>query len=360
MPDVTITTDLRSGASRNTDNGGPVWTDSLTGYFFFQRNDKALVYKKTTDGGATWGAEVVVRAAPATALNNFAIWFDRWTPGDSGALIHIVWIENGAQDGTFYRNLDTSTDTLSTAVLVVGYINTDGSVAYTETQVHVTKARGGNLYCGFVLTSSGIRGFRRSVNGGTSWVARADVLDATAVDNFLLLPGNEADTQDIWCVYWGLSVDEITLKVYDDSANSWSETLISGGMVDSSSHFGMAASVRQSDNHMILVAHSDLIASHDLKVWDINGTASIVAKTNVFTATANRFFVTLTIDQNTDDLYVGYAGVWTDPMNILYKISTDGGAAWGTETQFLVTEVTIRDTWSDRSVDSNEGRWEPA
>ena len=70
--------------------------------------------------------------------------------------------------------------------------------------------------------------------------------------------------------------------------------------------------------------------------------------------------MTLTIDQNTDDLYVGYAGVWTDPMNILYKISTDGGAAWGTETQFLVTEVTIRDTWSDRSVDSNEGRWEPA
>ncbi|GAI44710.1 unnamed protein product, partial [marine sediment metagenome] len=151
----------------------------------------------------------------------------------------------------------------------------------------------------------------------------------------LLFPGNEADNQDVWAIFWDASADEISLKTYDDSGNSWSEQLISASMTESSAHLQMDGAVRLSDGHLIFAAWSQYDnAAADLMVWDINGAGSITAKTNVITDTAEYFAVSVFINQVNDDIYVAYVGGTTAGSLVaaFYQKSVDGGASWGGQT----------------------------
>ncbi|KKL55633.1 hypothetical protein LCGC14_2253440, partial [marine sediment metagenome] len=121
------------------------------------------------------------------------------------------------------------------------------------------------------------------------------------------MPGDEADNQDIWCIYWDRSADEISLKIYDDSGNSWSETSIATGMADDSagSYAQMSAAPRHSDNHAILAAWSaPNVATADLRVWDIGGVSDITAMTNVVTDLDESGAVAVFVDQRDNSIYV--------------------------------------------------------
>ena len=116
-----------TGGYQNT-----VWLSKTVGYRFSIDSTTAtlrLVYQKTTTGPAGFGSAVTLGSVDTVRF--FAIWWDQWTPGDSGTLIHVAWTE-GVNHDVRYRNLDTSSDTLSTAVVVFNGASIDNSANLAE------------------------------------------------------------------------------------------------------------------------------------------------------------------------------------------------------------------------------------
>ena len=362
MADIQIVADGEFTSNNDASFRGMVWVNLTLGYFFYTDADDPdnFNYVKTADSGQTWDAPVIIdTAVSGNTIIGFDTQYERDTPGDTGDLIHIVYMSPTSTFDITHKSLNVTNDVLS-----AGHnINNDGlSLTFGNFPVSITKSRGGNLYANWRL--GGVTpntGSARSTDGGGTWVGIADANDG--FDQVMFFPGNEADDQDIWAVYWDISANELSLKTFDDSDNSWSETSISGSMVDSSLVPQMNGAIRHSDNHLILVAHSDKSAAHDLLVWDINGAGSITAKTNLFTGQADQFSVALTLDQNTDDIYVAYyiPIVAVSEMRCVYKISTDGGITWGNEIRYGETDREYRGLWAMVSVArSSDGRWQPA
>ena len=360
MVDVTIDTTGRPSGHPLSDGRHSVWSSDTVGYYFYMSSLTELAYRKTSNKGLTWGSEVSI--ATGIFLMTLSVWFDRWTPGDSGDFIHISFMRD-VNDGIWYTSLDTTDDSLSiikgvhTGVLGGGPRNFAISIA---------KARGGNLYIAYRDSSAAgtIIGMRRSTDGGVTWTARADPWSGEdhLQDWAMLYPGNEADNQDMWLIFWDDSVDEISLKTYDDSADSFSETLISGSMlrVSGTTH-QMAGAIRHSDNHLILAAHTSFTPSGDLKVFDINGSGSITALTSIFTATINRIGTCLTVDNAPDDIYVAYLDAVTPftAMQVLSHVSTDGGTSWSSAVTINDTDKQYRGLYSDLGSGVSESRWQP-
>ena len=341
MADVAVDTGSWSVSYRDTGRGGPVWTDADTGYIFFTNSSIDLKYRKTTDGGATWASAVDISGA--ITVTYLDIWFDKWTPGDGGTIIHIWWMDQTADD-VHYRSLDTSSDTLGTLRTVF-----DGASAAfadrAQNSLSGVKAVGGNLYVQFWLDNIGERGFYRSTDSGANWTSRTDGADGDGGDEVICLPDDDAaDNQDITMIYWDKSANEISIKKYDNSGNSWGETSVSGSMVGDNNILQMSAVVRHSDGHIILAAWNAIDSGtliDDLKVWDITlATPTITAKTDVITDTNDCIGVGLFIDQNNDDLYCAYLGdedgseEYIATLTAFYKKSDDGAATWGSQTAY--------------------------
>lgn len=335
MADVLVETLIVPSSEVHYRRIGPVWTDGDTGYIFFIDNMSDVRYRKTTDGGANWAASVLVDATTAVGLD---VWFDKWTPGDSGTLVHIWWLEVAGHD-VRYRTLDTSDDSLGTERLVFDGTSFEQGSRFDHA-ISGTKAVGGNLYVQFWGDNDGERGFYRSVDAGANWTSRTDGADGNACDEVLCFPDDDsADNEDIVMIYWDRSANALSIKKYDDSGNSWGETAIASSMNDSTIVMQMSAVVRHSDGHIIVAAWSALdSATADLRVWDITlATPTITAKTDVVTDADDCVCVGLFIDQNNDDLYCAYLGnedgseVWADTLTAFYKKSDDGAGTWGAQ-----------------------------
>lgn len=367
MPDVIVESDVRDGFYRKTANRYVVWVNPLTCYVFYVDNvDLDLEYRKTTDGGLTWtagGTPVKIRVGSVTRVD---VWYEKWTPNDSGTLIHIV-SQDSISGAVQHLTLDVSDDSLSVAVTIAVNTTTNGNNR-NDAAIGITKARGnGFLYVQWWTTSTGAgsfpHAFFQSDDGGAIWTEKADGADGDPPDGIQLLPGNEADSDDIWMIYWDRSAEEISLKVFDFSGDSWSETLISAGMTDNILFMGMMASIRHSDNHAILVAFNDFdLAATDLKAWDIANAGSITPLTDVLTNSAETYFPCIMINQQNDSIFVGYlrGAILTVGVGAKYKKSIDGGTTWEAE------EVLSEDADDDHryvesglSIDNAGGKFQP-
>lgn len=358
MADTTVDATVHSVLYYEGLRSGPVWVSPTTAYVVYIDSNIDLVYQKTGDGGATWDAPVVIRTG---TVFKYSIWFDKWTPGDSGTKIHIAYMDS-AVDDVFYRFLDTSGDSLGTERTVfagASFLN----VAWNGSIIDITKARSGYLYIAFWADTSGELGFFRSTDGGPTWGSRAQHADGNAVDLILLFPGNEADTNDIWCIYYDVSASEISLKIYDNSGDSWSETAIYNPVTFNSSAFPMAGSVRHSDNHVILaVWNLYATALADLMVWDIGGSGSIVAKTDVNTNLDDAAWVTVLINQQNDDIYVAYlvGAAIGSAVDAKFKKSADGAGSWSAQQDYSQAVADdIRGIWAGLSVMDDGGKFQP-
>lgn len=291
----------------------------------------AQVYK-SVNGGLVWEFVTTVKAVNNTQVS---VWYDQWTPGDTGTRIHIAYME-ATSDDVFYRYFDTASDTLGSEVTV--FAGATFTIGATST-ISITKAVGGNIYVAFDGDGGTEKGFYRSTDNGGSFGSRSDMTEGA--DYWILQPGNYADTQDIDCIFWDRSADEISLKTYDDSADSWSEASIATTMVDittSSAEPQFSAVTRKSDGHIILAAWNNRdTATADLQMWDIDGSGSITALTDVVTNSDDCQVACLYIDQLTDYLYVFYLGksdgseTTGTRQSFAYKRSTDGGSSWESE-----------------------------
>ena len=323
--------------------------------FFYSGVDNGLYWMASYDSGFSWSAKVLVKAVANNSL--YSVWFDRWTPGDTGLVVHIAYAE-ATGDDVLYRPFDISTETLGTETTIFAGTST-GSVA--NMCVSITKAIGGNLYCLFDIDGGTETGFYRSTDAGGTWGSLSNT--AEGGDYFLLAPGFAADTQDILCIFWDRSASEISRKIYDDSGDSWAETSISTGMTSianttSASQFSI--SVDDANNKILLAAWTNRnTVNADLKFWTIDE-SSITAGTDVvLNSGGNQCSCALSLVVSSSTIYCFYIGkadgseTIGSSVGVYYKTSADGGTTWSAETtasslsrnyDYLFTNPVVGDT----------------
>ncbi|KKN07625.1 hypothetical protein LCGC14_1065100 [marine sediment metagenome] len=355
MANVTINGAAFQTLFARSSEHGIVWTTPDVGYAIHLDSDRNVLYQKTADAGVTWGSEIQIDAGTTNAF--IAVWYDKWTSEASGTEIHVAYHDG---NNVSYRGLDTSDDSLSTQTTV--FSGTSASAAnLNDGQTAIVKSRGGNLYVASHIDGGGEIDFSRSTDGGANWTSRTDVYDGNQ-DRVILTPGSEADNQDIWGFYKDISANELSIKVYDNSGNSWAETAIESYVAEDDEFLMMGASHRQSDNHTILCSINDFdTATADLNVWDVASAASITAKTVVLANAAEMVDCRMLINQQNDDLYCVYSrgGTLFSSMTLRYKLSDDGGDTWGTETSLSQSADDFRWLSASHSIGDDGGRVSP-
>jgi hypothetical protein len=304
-----------------------------------------LHYTKSTDGGRSWEQPVSVFVG---TCEGFSVWYDRWTPGSSGDLIHFAYIEGGAVDDVLYRNLNTTNDSLGTQTTIMAATSTVAGIGQC---ISITRTRGGNLLVAVDIDGGTENQVSRSVDVGANWTTRTDAHEAGTGDFYLFAPGFAADNQDAMLIFWDRSADEISRKIYDDSANTWAETSIATSMVESSTFVpNFAIAIDPTNNKILLVAWSAVdTANADLRYWTIDESAITEGTNVVQNSTDDQGMCGISLDPVTGWITVYYGGksdgseTFQTAIHIYYKVSRDGGTTWGPETR--LTEINRAYSW---------------
>ena len=188
-----------------------VWTDDQTGYvFYYEQNGNDTSVSSTTDGGATWSG----RGEVVNGGSKAALWYDQWTPNDSGSMVHVLtWISSEL----YYAQYDTSNDTVSTPVQIS---STGGSIVSTA-QYAITKAEDGTLVAVAPDNDGGI-GLVCSSNctNGASWTSTANPYRTDENDQVsALVP--VAGTNNVLLVYHNETADSMDENIYSATSSSW-------------------------------------------------------------------------------------------------------------------------------------------
>ncbi len=309
-------------------------------YLFYIDSLSDVVYRKSSDG-ITWGDSVLAATAGTTV--QLAVWYDRWTDpsGTLGDRIHFAFADSG-NDDTHYRTLNTADDSLSTQTVIF-------AGASTASNGHLTIARavGGNVYCKTNIDGTAEGGFFRLPNANVpdgAWDAARTIDEALAsADYMILLPDyNAADTQDMLAIFHDASGNDLTRKLYDDSANTWGETSIAAGAIvepgSTVGHPHVAVAPDPTNTRHFVAAWSQVdLANADLRCWIVQA-GSIVEVTNiVLNSVDDQGLVRLAIATDTGYLHAFYCGAsdgsetWNTALRIYTKVSTDAGTTWGPE-----------------------------
>jgi len=305
-------------------------------------NVNDVMFVKSTNGGLSWSNPTTIFAGTATHL---AVWYDRWSNIAAG-LIHCAYTES-VTDDTLYRTINTeSADALSTQTSIFA-----GASTAANGHLSITRARGGNVLCKTCIDAGAEGGFFRLPNANVpngAWDA-ARTIDETLAsgDQMILVPGFAADNQDIMAIFLDTSASEISRKIYDDSLNSWAEASIATSftvLASSSGFQNFSAAVDLTNSRIIVIGWNATNALNaDLLCWTVTESA-ITAKTDVVTnSTNNQGLCAIGLNTTTGYWYAFYGGktsgaeTWSTAVNIYYKVSTDTGTTWGSETQLTET-----------------------
>ncbi len=336
MADVTIEGSLAADAE-NTARRWSVATTADTFYdFFLQGASQPYLfhYKKSTDGVATFGSGVAVKAADTTL--GFGLWYDKWTPGITTTKIRTVY--GHSSDTILYRDLQTSSDTLGTERTLATPLQFSLWALVENGHLEITLAKNGDLHAFYQQDNETQSGHFKSTaaSDGASWTSRAAIHQGDYNDLFMLLPANTADDADICVLWWDDSASEVKVFIHDDSANSNSAAVSVGTSlnfdISGTEYWQWSAQVRHSDGHIILAVRNAIAATGDIRVFDITpaATPTVTELTTVLSNTAGAG-VDVFIDQNTDDIYIAWLqGTLAATTDVYYSISTDNGSTWGT------------------------------
>lgn len=359
MADTTVDTTLDGATETSHSCWGPYWSDISTGVIIFRTTNDDVRSARTTDKGATW----TIGTINAGTMRFMSAWYDQETPGDTGTLVHVLWMDAAGTDATFYRTIDVSDGTLGTERTVhTAAVDDDG----TLNALGITKTRNGNLLVAIYADTSPILECYRSTDSGANWTDRADVMESDN-DHVRLFPANTGDDADAAAIFWDKSANEISVKMYDDSANSWTETSIDSDAVIDVRDANMDGIIRHSDSHLLIAFHSDAdTTGDDLRTYDLTvdsiASPTVTSKTNIFTNQAESAQVALFINQQDDEVRLAYlkGGTWQATVDLVFHISTDGMGVWGSEQAYSEAAADdLRLLHAGRSVGDDGGRYQP-
>jgi len=215
---------------------GPFWTTDLIG---------VVSARRTTDGGASWSGQIDSALAATMGL---AAWFDKQTPGDTGVIVHVA-SANDSSGQLEYQAFNVSTGAWGSAGNIIAF---NPSATAGDQKVYITKTRNGNIVAGAVRSATASV-TAKAASPYTSWSSIANPFESNANDMVLACSVNTGDGADAGIIFWDISADAISIKVYDDSANTWTETAIAASHVESPAWRQMWAATRLSDGHVLLL-----------------------------------------------------------------------------------------------------------
>jgi len=202
----------------------------------------------------------------------------------------------------------------------------------------------------------------------TAGTDRDDVFETgNQEDHCLLFPAN-VDDGDCVALFMDRSANEVTAKMYDDSANTFSdETASIVALTDDINWPQMDGSVRHSDGFIVCASHSDADSTgDDILTFTIDPdsitTPTTATTANVVTNMAESARIAVFVNQQNDDVYVTYlnGGTWTGSVDAVYHLSTDDMASWGTEQAYSAASASdFRLVQSGRTVGNNGGFFQP-
>lgn len=333
MADIAVDATAGAGQANARAVWGPYWISDLIGVMSGRDGGVDASFYRTDDGGLTW-TPLEVEGGQCVQI---ACWFDRQTPGITTDLVHIVWLDSTAGDFT-YANINVTTGSVSTPV----DINASASVNATAQNnfCYVGRSRNGRLYAGHVNSATGSGAFESDDEGAT-WGASDNPFESNALDEPHFFPANTGDGKDYGLLFGDVSAGEVTAKMYDESAGTFTETVLATGVTfDVATAYMMSLGVRLSDGHVIAAILTQVNnAGADVRVFDINpttiATVSNTELTNAWTDVDNAGAPSIFIDQSQDFLYVALAiGATQDfaaggaDCNVWRKLSDDAGTSW--------------------------------
>ena len=360
MADTLVDANADSALNHGTGLWGPYWINTTTSVALFINFNDDIYFTRTTDSGGSW-TETIIQSGTTT---NIACWFDKETPGDSGDIVNVAWLDS--TDGELkYVTLDVSDGSLGTIrTVATGLTISVPSLQYNN-RIALTKTVSGNLIAA-CSTQSEVEAYKSDDLFATSATNISDVYESgTQEDHLLLFPADTGDNNDACGIFWDRSASEISIKMYDDSADNWTETSIGSSMTAHFIYMNMDASVRHSDNHILLAAHSEHDSfGDDLLTWDLTvnsiATPTITAKTNVITNQSEAAQVAVLINQQNDDVYVAYLKgnfIWESASDVVFLKSTDDMATWGSEESYSeASSDDLRLVHGGRTVGNDGGR----
>lgn len=318
-------------------------------YAFYINSDSDIEYQESTDGGVTWpGTSTQIHAGTWLSL---AVWYDRWTPGDTtGNLVHMVYFSTA--DDLTYAVFNTS-DNSFTANVVVASAGAQGALTSTN-EAAITRGTDGDLYVVTVdvTAPTAPANFAHKCTGtcttAGNWVsAGANPWDGVGDDtdedhSVLLLPLSDTaahDTGDIMLVSYDIADGTVEYKVYDDSAGSWSTNFTNiGSATDNTTYrnaLGGTVNTSTGDLYITYVHVPGTANTSEVRAWkyddgwsqltdpwpDTTDGASIILDAN------------MGADSNTNDLYVAYvrAASAAAANDVYYAVSADDGSSWSTD-----------------------------
>jgi hypothetical protein len=374
--DTLIDSSLVAGGQIGRNIWGPYWISSAIGAVTYISSDVAgarkVVVARTTDAGANWSSVVDVSTKAGSSVWLHSAWFDRENAGGTGTQLHLAWMDAAASSQQVaYRTYDISDASLGTFVSILTTA-TDSSLAVdfspTGNRMSITKTVSSNILLAFHTQVADSLYCYKSSDGGASFSTIASPWETATEEDWLhLFPADTADDSDAVGIFWDRSEVAISLKMYDDVDDAWTESTFSGFNVSTPDLFyaNLDASVRHSDLHILVAWHNNAdIASDDLKTADITVSStspSISTLSNVFLNQDESAQVALTIDQNTDDVYVAYVkgGTWLTSALVVYHKSSDGMSNWSAENAYGESSGDFRAIHSGRTVSSDGGRFQP-
>lgn len=327
------------GSSHLMTGSNTVFVDDQTGYKFFRDAGGYCVYRKTSDGGGSWSATTTVDAQTDCEL--IQVWYDKWTPGDSGAYIHIATLDSSADD-IFYNRLDTAnSDTLlkgtSPVDVSTNSANSTATFATSANTISITKGTDGTLYTTLAdATDSYVVECSTTCGTATNWTETAPNPLDLANDYSILapLPGG-----NIMLINRDVSLEDIRYKIWNNS--NWSGwTPIDQSATDNLTYtVGMSLAVSTATPGVLYLAY--IASSTTLGTDDVVRTAKYNGSTwsltgNVLSGTSRGLTnVAIGLDSANDDVYVAYSGRTTAATsmtgNVYWKWATSSMMNWSTE-----------------------------
>lgn len=321
------------GPSHTAAGSQTVFISDQVGYKFFRSSGGGCQYRKTLNGGSSWGSAVTVDSQ--TDCVGVVVWYDQWTPGDTGSYIHIATLDTNP-DSLFYNRLDTTNDSL---LLVTAVDVTPASPAtYTSAtnRVNITKASTGEIY---ITADDG---------GGTEIVSCST--SCSSASNWSDVGTPPQGNADSWSMLMPLAAGQMMLvnrstgnllrySIWNGS--SWSSMInidasaVRGTVYDV--NMAMTLDTDSGDIYLAYVtdANDFTTADHDIRTAVYSG-GSWTNTTSVVTNSARGIHqVALSRNQNNGDIYLVYTARTTigtaATTNVYWHRSTNGMSSWGAE-----------------------------
>jgi len=326
------TSHLQSGAQT-------VFVDDQNGYKFFRDALGYCVYRKTTNGGTSWGATTTVDAQ--TDCIQIQVWYDKWTPNSASSSIHIATLDTSAGD-IFYNRLDVPSDTLLLSSNPVDVSTNSGNSVATIVEgantTSITRGTDGTLYATVNDASdSYVVECTINCNLAGSWTETGTNPLDLANDYDILVP---LASGNIMVIDRDISLEDMRYKIWNNSTWSATWTTFDANATDNTVYdVGMAVAVSSTtpgNLYLAYIARNATLGTDDqVRGAKFNGSTWATTTDILTTTTRGLTNVAIGIDAANDDVYVAYTGRTTagtaNTGRVYYKWATSTMMNWSTE-----------------------------